>query len=245
MEITKREVIASIVIIALMLILGFTISEKIANSQNDKNSEYQKAIHIDDPELFQYGMDTSVGNAFVYGSLEAVEPVSFEEVEGEYIWIKKTEEHYNRHTRKVKKNRKKSNGKTETYTDTEVYYSWDYYDSWEKECSKIKFCGVEFDLGKISLPSTTHIDTQSQGLSDIRYVYRGITSGQKGTIYTRLKNGTISDNTTFLANQTPEAALEDYTSGGAVVQVLFWAFWILFIAIIVLLFYYFENKWLE
>ena len=103
MEITKREVIASIVIIALMLILGFTISEKIANSQNDKNSEYQKAIHIDGPELFQYGMDTSVGNAFVYGSLEAVEPVSFEEVEGEYIWIKKTEEHYNRHTRKVKK----------------------------------------------------------------------------------------------------------------------------------------------
>ena len=39
-EITKREVIASVVIVAIMLIVGFVISGKISDNQNDKNAEY-------------------------------------------------------------------------------------------------------------------------------------------------------------------------------------------------------------
>ena len=77
MKITKREVIVSIAIIALMLIVGFLIGGKITDWQNDKNAEYQKAIHIDDTEMFEYGMKTNVGRAFVYGDLEAVDTVSF------------------------------------------------------------------------------------------------------------------------------------------------------------------------
>ena len=69
MEITKREVIASITIIAVMMILGFVIAGKIDAYQIRKNSEYYKAIQITDPDQFRYCMDTSVGNAFVYGKL--------------------------------------------------------------------------------------------------------------------------------------------------------------------------------
>lgn len=89
MEITKREIIASIVIFAIMLMIGFAISGKIADSQNDKNAEYQKAIQITDKDMFEYGMQTSVGNAFVYGDLEAVDSVTFDEIGGEYLYIKK------------------------------------------------------------------------------------------------------------------------------------------------------------
>lgn len=58
MEITKREIIISVAIAAVMLIVGFFISGKITDMQNDKNAEYQKAVHIEDSELFRYGMDT-------------------------------------------------------------------------------------------------------------------------------------------------------------------------------------------
>ena len=82
--ITVREIIASISIIAVMILIGVLISEKISEQQIDKNEIYNKAVKIDSSELFQYGMDTNIGNAFVYGNLEAVDTVSFPEIEGEY-----------------------------------------------------------------------------------------------------------------------------------------------------------------
>ncbi len=54
MEITKREIIISIAIATVMLIIGFFISGNITDYQNDKNAEYQKAVHIEDNELFRY-----------------------------------------------------------------------------------------------------------------------------------------------------------------------------------------------
>ena len=45
MEVTKREVIAGLVIIAFMMIVGFFISDNIMDLQNEKNAKYQKAIH--------------------------------------------------------------------------------------------------------------------------------------------------------------------------------------------------------
>ena len=55
MEITKREIIISVAIAAVMLIVGFFISGKITDMQNDKNAEYQKAVHIED-SLNYFGM---------------------------------------------------------------------------------------------------------------------------------------------------------------------------------------------
>ena len=82
MEITKREILASVTIIAIMILIGFVIVGRIDAYQVQKNSEYYSALQITDAELFQYGMDTSVGNAFVYGTLEAVDPVTYPEIGG-------------------------------------------------------------------------------------------------------------------------------------------------------------------
>lgn len=241
MEITKREVIASVVIAAIMLILGFFISGKITDYESDKNAEYQKAIHIEDTDMFQYGMDTNVGNAFVYGDLKAVDSVTFDEIGGDYLYIEKTEEHYKKHTRTVTKT-KTVNGKTKTYTEKETYWSWDYYDSWEKSSKTLSFCSVEFPVGKISLPGSSYIDTLD-GSYHVRYVYRGIKSKHTGTVYTHLKDGTITDNSPFYENTNIEEALERCTSGGS--SIAFWIFWIGLTGAIMYGFYYFENKWLE
>lgn len=248
MEITKREIIASIAIIAVMLIIGFTISGKITDAQNDRNSEYQKAIHITDSELFQYGMETNVGNAFVYGEIEPVDIVTFEEIGGEYLYVEKIEEWYERHERKVIK--KDKNGKK--YTEIEVYYKWETKSRESKHVDEIKFCEIVFPYGKIVLPSKQHVDTINGGKEwswisgehvKVRYKYYGVSTNHTGTIYTRLSDNTISDNSPFYEDYTIEQTLERCTSGGG--NIIFWIAWILFTGVCVWGFCYLDNRWLE
>lgn len=93
-EITKREIIASISIIAVMFLIGVLISSKISDWQINQNDKYNKAVKIESTDLFQYGMETNVGNAFVYGELKAVDTVTYPEIGGKYIYVKKVKEKY-------------------------------------------------------------------------------------------------------------------------------------------------------
>lgn len=95
-EITEREILASISIIAVMILVGILISGKISEYLMDKNEKYNKAVKIESQEMFQYGMDTNVGNAFVYGDLKAVDTVTYPEINGEYMYVEKVKERYTR-----------------------------------------------------------------------------------------------------------------------------------------------------
>ena len=101
-DMTVRELMFSIVIILIMLMGGLFISEKIASHNDEQNQEYYQAMQIDgNAELFQYGMRTDVGNAFVKGTLTVVDPITDPSIDGEFAYIKVEEQHYNRHTRQV------------------------------------------------------------------------------------------------------------------------------------------------
>lgn len=240
-EITKREILASISIIAVMLLLGVLISAKISEHQMDKNEVYNKAVKIESQELFQYGMDTNVGNAFVYGDLKAVDTVTYPEIGGEYMSVKKVKERYTRHTRTVTKTRTKSDGTTETYTEEEEYWTWDAIDRWSEHCKTVTFLGIEFDYGQIHEPREHHIDTQKESYY-IRYVYYGSDTDYTGTIFTSLKDKTIN-NTEFFNGRNIEETVAHLESGGGVI--IFWVFWILLTDGCVFGFYYIDNKWLE
>lgn len=241
MEITKREIIASIAIAAVMLMIGFFISGKITDHQNDKNAEYQKAVHIESSELFQYGMDTNVGNAFVYGDLQAVDTVTFDEIGGEYLYVEKVKERYTPHTRIVTyttgsgKNRK-------THTRTETYWTWDVVGSEERKSEKVNFCGIVFPVTKVEVPAPEFIDMIKES-SHIRYKYYGTSVKHTGTIYTTLSDGTISDQSRFFEDDTIEQALDGYTAG--VGNSIFWIAWGIAICICIWGFCYFDNWWLE
>jgi hypothetical protein len=240
MEITKREVLTSVSIVVAMLLIGFLISGKIQNSIMDNNERYNKAVKIEDEELFRYGMDTNVGNAFVYGDLEAVDTVTFPEIGGEYMYVEKEEEHYNRHTRTYTTTDEKGH----TKIHTEVYWSWDYAGSEDIQCKEVSFCGIVFDSGKIKLPDADYIDTIKES-SRVRYKYYGTGTRFNGTIFTELKDKTISDNTHFYQNRTIDKTVEHLESKEVFWQVLFWIFWIGLIGAVVYGFYYLDNEWLE
>jgi len=247
--VTKREILFSIVIIAVMLVFGFIISSGISNSLMNDYQEYNTALQIDNnKDVFQHGMRTNIGNAFVYGELKAVDTVSYDEIEGDFSYIKKVKEKYTRHTRTVTKTRTNSKGETETYTETEGYYTWDYVSQESKSSTKINFIGVEFPYGKIHLPSERKIKTiyadgdwwHSSG--DIRYVYYAVPAECKGTLYTVLGNNTIS-NVSFNYDKSIEDTIESLESGWQIVG--FWIIWITFICGIVVVFYLINNRWLE
>lgn len=215
-EVTSREIIVSIVIIAAFLIGGFLISGRIQDRIDDANMKYNTAVKIDcsdSNELFVYGMRTNIGNTFVYGELIAVDPVSYPDIDGEYMEVKKTKEKYTRHTRKVAHTRT-VNGRTQTYYTTQVYYSWDYAGSESKKCEKVRFCDIEFSSDHIDLPPLEHIDTQTFG--NIRYIYEGIKTEYLGTLFSDLREDTISEGSDFLADMTIDEAVEHYKQTGVV-----------------------------
>lgn len=239
-EITIREIIASISIIAIMLLFGFMISGKISEHNMDKNEIYNKAVKIESTDIFEYGMRTNVGNAFVYGDLEAVDTVTYPEIGGEYMYVEKVKEKYTMHTRTVTY----TDGNGNTHTRTETYWTWDVVGSEDLKCKELIFCGVKFASNKIDIPGTDYITTIKES-SHIRYKYYGTATKFKGTIFTELRDNTITDGSEFHNDSNIEETVDRKTSSGTGWLVVFWILWIILICGCVFGFYYIDNRWLE
>ena len=238
--ITKREILASVTIIAVLLGIGFWIADRISDKIADRNEKYNKAIKIEEKEIFAYGMKTDIGNAFVYGTLEAVDLVSYPEIKKEYMCVRKITEKYTKHTRTVTT----TDSKGKTRTRTETYWTWDEVDSETKHSKELEFCGTTFPYKKIKVPDPEYIDTISIGYH-LRDVYYGTGIKHKGTIFTKLKNGTIEDGSSFYENEKAREACERLTRNGKWYLAGFWVIWGALIAACVTGFCYLENKWLE
>ena len=240
-SLSKREIIVSIAIIAVMIIFGLMIHGYINDSLMLKYQEYNTALQInEDLDMFEYAMKTNIGNSFVYGDLKCIDTVTYDEIDGEYSYVKKVKEKYTMHTRTVTKTRT-VNGKTQTYTTTETYWTWDAVDSWSKHCEKISFLDVEFDYGMIDFPSESHIATIKES-SKIRYVYYGAPTECTGTLYSDLRDNTIN-NSSFHHNMTIEETIKHYESGWQLL--LFWIGWVVLTGLLVFGFIYIDNHWLE
>lgn len=241
MDITKREILASISIIAVMLLIGIYISGKIAEFQMDQNEIYNKAVKVESVDMFLYGMDTNIGSAFVYGNLEAVDTVTFPEIGGEYMYVKRIKEKYTQHTRQVSRTRT-VNGKAQIYQTTETYWTWDEVERESVRCKEVQFLGIPFSSNKIDIPAADYIDTIKES-SEIRYKYYGTGTRYIGTIFTELRDGTIADGTRFYANMSIEKTVEYLEAGAGVI--IFWIVWTLLMGSCVYGFYCLENRWLE
>jgi hypothetical protein len=239
---SKREIIVSIAIIAIMLVCGFMIHGAISDSLMLKYQKYNTALQInEDTEMFKHAMKTSIGNAFVYGELKCVDTVTFPEIDGEYSRVEKVKERYTKHTRTVTKTYTDDDGDTHTYTEEEEYWTWDEIDSWSKTSTKITFLEVEFAYGQIKLPPSGYITTIKES-SKIRYVYYGAPTKCSGTLFSNLKNNTINDSK-FYTDYDIESTLKILKSGSELV--LFWIGWILLTGGLVFAFVYIDNRWLE
>ena len=238
MEITKRELVASISIVAIFLIIGILISGKLNEAVMDANEKYYKALKVDTKEMFQYGMDTSIGNAFVHGDFEAVDTVSYPEIDGEYLYIKKVKEKYTRHTRTVVTT---INGRTSTRTET--YWTWDIVGTESEQSKEVSLLGIDFNTSQFDIPHGDYITTIKES-SHIRYKYYGYPAKSNVTIFTSLKDGNIGQsNIPIYKDLNIEQTIQRLEQNFG--MAIFWMAWLGLTALVVLGFYYLENDWLN
>lgn len=98
----------------------------------------------------------------------------------------------------------------------------------------------------IKLAQTTKItveyilDNMKKKLQALQY---GVDTEYIGTIFTELRDKTISDNSSFYENSTIEETV-DYLESDWELW-LFWVIWIIVIGLCVFGFYYIDNEWIE
>lgn len=254
MEITKEKLF-SIIIIFIMIFIGGFISNSISDMITEKNQKYLSSVHIDnDREQFEYGMMTNFGKALVYGEVEAIDPVSFEEINGTYLSIKKIREEYNMHTRVVTT----TDGKGHTRSRTEVYYSWDTEFVDTKTVDEVYFLGNKFDedefdfdnyeiLNPSELSDYPSSETTSEYLytsSTVRYIFKAIPKTFNGTAFTVLKNNTINE-VVFEPDTTINEFLDHSLKSDGKYIIIFWILWLILTALFVVGFVSFDNYWLD
>lgn len=237
MKITKREISVSVIIVAIMVTLGFILSSKINESISEKQKRYETSVQIESEDQFKYCLETEIGNSLSCGTIQAIDTVTYPELNGEYSYINKIKEKYTKHKR------------TETYTDsdgetktrTEIYYTWDKVDEESKHSNKLLFLGCVFKYDEICLPYENHIDTIYEN-KKVRYQYYVKYKEYTGTLYSYMRNKNI-ENACFYDKMTIGETIKDASSKFGLY--FFWIFWIFLIVIIVYKFYEIDNDWLE
>lgn len=237
MEVTKREIIVSVSIFSILLIIGLVIFDLFNDSIADSKAMYNKAIKITDEELFKYGMQTNVGNAFIYGGLEAVDPVSYPEIKGDYLFLKKVTERHTKHTRVVTST---VNGKSVSRVET--YWTWDVINTENKSSSDVKFLNTNFKTSQFNTPNLSHLDTIKES-TRIRHKFYGYPAKSDVTIFAYLSNNNIDEKGVNIYNSTIEETLKYLKSD--ISSIVFWIIWIIITILCIYLFCKAENDWLK
>lgn len=83
----RKLLIFWVVFVILFVLLGVVVNKLLVLNMEKNTPEYASAIQIKDQEAFESFLAAGEGNALVYGALEAVDPVSLTDLDGEYILI--------------------------------------------------------------------------------------------------------------------------------------------------------------
>lgn len=241
-RVTFREAVFSVFIVGVLVFFGFLIANAIEKSVHAKLLKYRQAVQIENnPEEFAYALKTDVGNAFVEGDFKTVDPISMEHLDGEYLFIERDVQKYQRHTRTVHY----TDSKGRSRTRTEHYWSWDTVSSHSQIANRIIFSGVEFNaetFNYCTIPRTRTV-FKCGWLSNTRYVFYTIPKDFHGTVFGELYGNYIFGKPEVMYNRDMSKTYRYYTTSHAVG--IFWTFWIILIIAAVAGFYYIENSWLE
>ena len=135
MEITLREILVSIAIFFVLSGIGYLIYEYIDDKSEIKKYETAQIIE-DNKEKLDYLVNTKFGNVLISSTFKTgdKDAVKFDEINGEYAFIKRVKERYTMHTRTVCS----GSGKN-MVCRPEMYWTWDCVDSDKKYAKNINF----------------------------------------------------------------------------------------------------------
>ncbi len=116
----KNVILVAAVIAAIGLFLALFLSSLWDNAIVDKDKIWNTSLKFDkeNAEEFPYSVKTKQGNLYASGELKSIDPmISNEFLDGEFLAIRETFEHYTRHESK--------SCDSDGHCTTSVYYTWD------------------------------------------------------------------------------------------------------------------------
>lgn len=267
MEITKREILVSIIGIVILLSIGLLINNAITYKSIAKKELYNKTLKIDnDKDTFKYAIDTNIGNVLVYGNFNIKNGVKIDELKQDYMAIKKETERYTKHTREVC-----NKCGEKTCCHTEDYYTWNTIDTKKEYVDTISFLNINFRFKQFSnyeykrlnlnsdVVSDKHINKIRQNyiydnnnfftrVGDLRYKYYVVGKSFNGSVLAKAKNKTlepINESKISIFHNTINKILEEIKKELTVIKVVFWIIYIILIGVGVGYFIYQDNYYLE
>jgi hypothetical protein len=183
-EIKKSEIAVSLIIILLTGSIGFLLHDFIKEQILKESQIYNRAFKPQTVEQFQYGAQTSIGNALMLGTLSTKDSVSTEHANGRYMSLEVIKQHYTMHTRIVTK----SDSKGRTTTSTEIYYSWDNVGREVKQAKTFSFYDFTSSVANLRV-SNDYITTDTHG-SD-RWQVSGLPLSFNATLLVNLHDNSI------------------------------------------------------
>lgn len=244
-EITKREVLFSTVILAVMVGLGVWLSNPILKKATERDFKVISATRVKDADNFDYIRRTNVGHFLAEGELIANDTLRNPDIPGIYSKIIKVTEEYTEHTEEYEEEDEDGNVTTHTRT----YWSWDEVKREEDESKTFTFLGKRFSAKEIGyrISTTKNATVKDKNKSfwgpERRFVYYTAPI----TVY-----GLMDGNADYKAYQDLNFR-RDYTIDKAVERankrmkgepIAFWILWLIMTGAIMTLFYVCENKWL-
>lgn len=167
-QIRKKDIAIIIVLIAISLISVVGCQSKIQESSEERKAKIRTAVKVTSDDLFDYSLETRQGNIVATGKVEAVDPVKFEEMNQEFLYVEKTKEHYVMKTRVVSYT--DADGKTKTKTET--YWEWDTVSTDHLKSSDVMVLSKKYPSDMFKLPYSKNIDAENiLDKGDFRYGY--------------------------------------------------------------------------
>jgi len=237
MEITKREILFSTIILTIMIGIGIWLSNIISFSLHKKYENIICAIQIhSDQDKFDYIGRTEVGDFLAEGTLYACPPISIPDIEGQYMIITKEKQKYTMHTR--------TTTDSKGHVHTHHYWSWDHVKTEEFDATSLKFLNKMFSFKEVSFSKNLQYLCTIKESATIRYIYRVYPTSVNGTMNGIAKNKKYNG-LFFRPNTNIDSILKHRENTNKFLNVLFWIFWIALTGFAIYGFYYLENNWLE
>jgi len=212
-----RTICIFVVSACIYIAIGLAIKGGIDTWQMERNAKFNKALRIESDEAYKYAADTSAGNAYGYGQMEALDPVTVAEIGGAYISLSRVKEHYTMHTRTYTTT--DSKGHEEKHT--EVYWTWDEVERRSWHSDTVRFKGIEIRFDEISGIGQHYISTIRID-SDDRYVFRGAGGTLEGTVFGNMTGGTVKDAVFHEGADIESAAKVDVSTDFGIVFAIIW-----------------------
>lgn len=241
-KVTLREILVSIIIALLMTGVGIFISNIIYDKTVEDSEEFFKALKIyNDEELFNYAINTNVGNILSQGVFMANVAVSDDMIDGEYFSIIRAEEHYEMKTREVTY----TDGNGNVRTKTETYWEWVEHKRDVFYTETFNYLGREFNYKDMKFNFHSYNKTvQKDLLSNVRYVFYTIPREFEASVFLKANNNTITDNKIFYNKTIKDIINSKEKSADNAVKV-FWVIWMVVILVAIGLFVALENKFIN